>query len=129
MAVVGCLPACKSVVSLIMILPCKPLDRTDMYIRKSVNIRAELVMAYEMYMTFYEKKCIRSMHLRSAATQLSAYSSDPKIDAAFMEEEAQKILRSNGLQGKCQDLYQTCRPFLERLDSMNAHRGIPGRRN
>ena len=53
LTVVGCLPGCKSMVSLIMILMRHPMDR-KLYeeIRKHAG---DLVMAYEMYMTFYEK--------------------------------------------------------------------------
>ena len=53
LTVVGCLPGCKSMVSLIMILMRHPMDE-KLYkeIRKHAG---DLVMPYEMYMTFYEK--------------------------------------------------------------------------
>ena len=49
--VVGCLPACKSLVGLIMILKCRPMDR-KLY-EQIREHQGELDMAYEMYMTFY----------------------------------------------------------------------------
>ena len=52
-SVVGCLPACKALVNLIMILRCRPLDES-LY-RKIREHQGSLVMAYEMYMTYYEK--------------------------------------------------------------------------
>jgi len=52
-AVVGCLPACKSMVSLIMILKCRPMD-AGLY-QKIQEHQGSLDMAYELYMTFYEK--------------------------------------------------------------------------
>ena len=52
-AVVGCLPACKSLVSLIMIFRARPLDAS---VYKKISQHAgKLTMSYEMYMTFYEK--------------------------------------------------------------------------
>ena len=118
MAVVGCLPACKSAVSLIMILKCRPLDET-LY-KKIREHQDRLDMAYEMYMTFYEK----SAYIDAVAVcgnTVAAYSSDPKINAAFMEENAQKIIRKNGYKATVK-IFTDLRPFLERLDSMNAHK-------
>ena len=86
-SVVGCLPACKALVNLIMILRCRPLDES-LY-RKSENV--------------------------------VCYSSDPKIDAAFMGEQAQKIVRKNGYKVTLK-VFTDLKPFLERLDSMNEHR-------
>ena len=51
--VVGCLPACKSMVNLIMILKCRPMD-AGLY-QKIHEHQGSLDMAYELYMTFYEK--------------------------------------------------------------------------
>lgn len=117
-SVVGCLPACKALVNLIMILRCRPLDES-LY-RKIREHQGSLVMAYEMYMTFYEK----SGYIDAAAVcgnTVVCYSSDPKIDAAFMGEQAQKIVRKNGYKVTLK-VFTDLKPFLERLDSMNEHR-------
>lgn len=68
-AVVGCLPACKSMVSLIMIFRAKPVA-PQVYEEISEHA-GRILMSYEMYMTFYEKKWHRSMHLRSVEIRLS----------------------------------------------------------
>ena len=105
-AVVGCLPACKSLVSLIMIFRARPLDAS---VYKKISQHAgKLTMSYEMYMTFYEKSASIDA-FAICGNVVVGYSSDPKINLAFMEQEAQKILR--GLE-----------QFLERLDSMNEHK-------
>ena len=52
-AVVGCLPACKSMVSLIMIFRAKPVA-PQVYEEISEHA-GRILMSYEMYMTFYEK--------------------------------------------------------------------------
>ena len=77
-------------------------------------------MAYELYMTFYEK----SAYIDAAAVcgnTVVAYSSDPKIDASFMETNSQKIIRKNGYKVTVK-IFTDLRLFLERLDSMNDHR-------
>ena len=91
LTVVGCLPGCKSMVSLIMILLRHPMDE-KLYkeIRKHAG---DLVMSYEMYMTFYEK---------------SGY-----LDAV--------AVCGNTVVGYTSDL-RDLKPYLERLDSMNEHK-------
>lgn len=117
-ATVGCLPGCKSLVSLIMILMRRPMDK-KLY-EQIHKHQGELVMAYESYMTFYEK----SAYIDAVAVcgnTVVAYSSDPQIDTEFMAQECQKIVRKNGYKADVKILKEL-RPFLERLDSMNAHR-------
>lgn len=116
--VVGCLPACKSMVGLIMMLMRKPMDK-NLYSQIQEH-EGNLVMAYEMYMTFYEK----SAYIDAVAicgNEVVGYSSDPQIDAAYMAAESQKIIRKNGYKVNVK-IMKDLRPFLERLDSMNEHR-------
>ena len=117
-AVVGCLPACKSLVSLIMIFRAKPVN-ADVY-HKIHEHAGELTMSYEMYMTFYEKSANIDAFAICGNT-VAGYSSDPRIDASFMEKECQKILRGNGFKATVK-IFTRLDPFLERLDSMNAHK-------
>ena len=117
-AVVGCLPACKSLVSLIMIFRAKPVS-ADVY-HKVHEHAGELTMSYEMYMTFYEKSANIDAFAICGNT-VAGYSSDPRIDASFMEKECQKILRGNGFKATVK-IFTRLDPFLERLDSMNAHK-------
>ncbi|MDC7288090.1 hypothetical protein NXH76_09770 [Blautia schinkii] len=116
--VVGCLPACKSLVGLIMILMRKPMDEK---LYKDIHAHeGSLVMSYEMYMTFYEKSAYIDAFAICGNT-VAGYSSDPKIDADFMASEAQKIIRKNGYKVTVK-IFKDLKPFLERLDSMNDHK-------
>lgn len=116
-AIVGCLPGCKSVVDLLMILMRKPMEE-ELY-QKIKSHQGNLTMAYEMYMTFYEKSAyIQAMAV--CGNTVAAYSSDPKIDGSFMADQAQKLIRKNGYKVDVKILTEL-RPFLERLDSMNQH--------
>ena len=117
-AVVGCLPACKSVVSLIMIFRAKPVA-PQVYQEISKHA-GELVMSYEMYMTFYEK----SGYLDAVAVcgnTVVGYTSDPKVDISYLAEQSQKIVRKNGYKVDVKIL-KDLKPYLERLDSMNEHK-------
>ena len=90
-AVVGCLPACKSLVSLIMIFRARQVE-TSVY-RRIHEHAGELTMSYEMYMTFYEKSA--------------------NIDAFAICGNTVKATVK---------IFTRLDPFLERLDSMNAHK-------
>lgn len=117
-AIVGCLPACKSLVNLIMLLRAKPAKQ-EIYEQIKAHAGA-LLMSYEMYMTFYEKSA-RIDAFAICGNIVCGYSSDPNIDAAFMEKESQKIIRGNGYKATVK-IFTDLKPFLERLDSMNEHK-------
>ena len=53
LAVVSSLPGCRSLVNLIMLLRCRSMD-PELY-QEIHDHQGNLTMAYEMYMTFYEK--------------------------------------------------------------------------
>ena len=114
-AVVGCLPACKSLVSLIMIFRCKPVE--PQILHQIQEHAGSLVMSYEMYMTFYEKSAAIDAFAICGNT-VTGFSHDSGIDVHFMEEECQKILRGNGFKANVK-IFTRLPAFLERLDSMN----------
>lgn len=117
-AVVGCLPACKSMVSLIMILMRHPMD-AKLY-EKIRQHQGALTMSYEMYMTFYEKSAYIDAFAICGNTVVG-YSSDAKIDSEFMAQQAQKIIRKNGYKVDVKILKEL-KPYLERLDTMNKNK-------
>ncbi|MCI5902041.1 MAG: hypothetical protein MRZ74_05905 [Blautia sp.] len=116
-AVVGCLPACRSMVNLIMILMRKPMNR-ELY-QKISSHAGKLVMSYEMYITFYEKSSVVDA-FAVCGNEMVGYSSDPKIDISFMTKEIQKIIRKNGYKVNVRIL-KDLKPYLQQLDSLNAH--------
>ncbi len=116
--VVGCLPACRSMVNLIMILMRKPMDE-KIYLEIKRH-SGDLVMSYEMYMTFYENSASIDA-FAICGNEVVGFSSDPKINTEFMAAEAQKIIRKNGYKVNVKIL-KDLRPYLERLDSMNEHK-------
>ncbi|MDO5335966.1 MAG: hypothetical protein Q4E89_00700 [Eubacteriales bacterium] len=117
-ATVGCLPACKSAVGLIMMWMRKSMDKT-LY-EQILAHAGQLVMSYEMYITFYEKNGYIDA-FAVCGNEVVGYTSDASVDAAFMEENIQKIVRKNGYKVNVKIL-KDLRPYLERLDSMNEHR-------
>ena len=117
LAIVGCLPGCRSIVNLIMIGKCHPMDES-LY-REISAYQGNLDMGYEMYMTFYEKNAYIDA-VAVCGNLVVAYSSDPKIDVRFMEENIQKVIRKNGYKAEVH-IFTDLRKYTERLDSMNEH--------
>ena len=115
--VVGCLPGCRSLVSLIMMLKVKPMSREEA--REIEMHQGTLCMGYDLYMTFYEK----SAYINAVAVcgnTVCGYTSDPKADTAYMSENCQKLVRKNGYKVDVK-ISKEKRQFLERLDSMREH--------
>lgn len=118
--VVGCLPACKSLVDMIMIGMRRPMD-AELY-QEIRSHKGDLTMSYEMYMTFYEKSAYIDA-IAICGNTVVGYSTDPGMDVDFMAGEAQKIIRKNGYKVDVKFLKEK-RQFLERMDSMNAHKEL-----
>ena len=117
LCIVGCLPGCRSIVNLIMVLRCHPMDRA-LYDEIKAH-QGDLEMAYEMYVTFYDKNA----YIDAAAfcgNEVVMLSSDPKTDEKYISENVQKVIRKNGYKVTVHVLHDK-RMFLERLDSMNTH--------
>lgn len=116
-AMVGCLPACKSTVGLIMMFMQKPMDAASY--RQIKEHAGDLVMSYEMYLTSYEK----STFVESFAVcgnKVVGYSSRIDGSPQFIEQHVRKILKQNGYKTEVKVMTEL-KPYLERLDYLNAH--------
>lgn len=117
-AVVGCLPACKSAVSTVMAFMQKSLEEEEYH--KISQAAGGLTMVYEMYLTSYEKSGYVDA-FAICGNEVVGYSSSPKTDAKYMGNHVQKILRQNGY-GVNVKVLKELNPYLERLNSLNEHR-------
>ncbi|MCH1983539.1 hypothetical protein MCG98_13280 [Ruminococcus sp. OA3] len=119
-AVVGCLPGCRSMVGLIMMMMQKP-GPGEMTSRIQAHA-GELIMAYELFFTTYEK----SVYVDAAAVcgnTVVCYTKNESRDRAdFIQEHLQKMIRHNGYPVSVRVMTGTIDKFLERLDGMNKNR-------
>lgn len=116
-AIVGCLPACKCMVGMLMMWMQKPMSPADY--REISGRSGQLEMVYELYVTSYEK----SMMLAAAAVcgeEVACYApyAKDKKDTEFMERHIQKLLRANGYRTHVK-IFTERKRFLERMDSLN----------
>ncbi|MDD3217892.1 MAG: hypothetical protein PHC41_02040 [Lachnospiraceae bacterium] len=116
-AVVGCLPACKSMVSLILLIPQKSIPESE-YLEIKEHAK-NLTIAYELFVTGYEKNTYLDA-VAVCGNTIAAYSSQDKTDAAFAENHIQKIIRGNGFKVTVK-IFKNKSQFLERLDSLYDH--------
>lgn len=116
-AVVGCLPGCKSVVGLIMMMMQKPAEKET--IEKIRSHAGNLQMAYEMYFT-KEKDSLMVDAVAVCGYEVIGYTSQAKSRRQIEECELHigKILRANGYKNHVK-IFDQMKPYLDRLDSLN----------
>ena len=114
-AAVGCLPGCRSMVGLVMMWMRKSMDRQTYEEIKAHQGR--LCMAYEIYMTFYEKSAYFDA-FAVCGKNLILYSPQEKLDTAYMIRQIEENLKTAGYR---QDVFIAVsrKTFLERLDQLN----------
>lgn len=116
-AVVGCLPGCKSVVGLIMMMMQKPAEKET--VEKIRSHAGNLQMAYEMYFT-KEKDSLMVDAVAVCGYEVIGYTSQAKSPRQIEECENHigKILRANGYKNHVK-IFDQMKPYLDRLDSLN----------
>ena len=82
-AILGCLPACKSLVGLIMIMMQKSIDTATYEAAKKAN--GNLVSGYELVFTAYEHTTPVNA-LLVCGDQVVCYTPDEKADTAYLEK-------------------------------------------
>lgn len=116
-AVVGCLPACKSMVGLIMVFLVRPMKEADYReIRTHVG---KVLVGYELYITSYDNSefvCAAAVH----GNQIICYSDRLKNPPELLEEHITKLMDQNGYRQKVK-VFTRLEQFTNRLDTMNAH--------
>lgn len=116
-AVVGCLPACKSMVGLIMMFLVKSMKEEDY---REINAHAgKVLLGYELYITSYDNSefvCAAAVH----GSQIICYSDRLKNPPELLEEHITKLMDQNGYRQKVK-VFTRLEQFTDRLDTMNAH--------
>lgn len=116
-AVVGCLPACKSLVGLIMVFLVKPMQESDYReIRKHTG---QVLVGYELYITSYDHSefvCAAAVH----GGQIICYSDRLKNPPEILEDHIAGLMQQNGFKEKVK-VFTRLDQFTARLDSLNEH--------
>lgn len=114
-AVLGCLPASKSAVSMIMNLKVKGCSETG-YKMISNKIGAS-VGAYNLYFTSYDKNYDIS-HVFVKGMTIVAFTENVKIAEAGFEEHIKTVLNRDSIKGVNVKLYKDLEKYLSRIGQM-----------
>lgn len=118
-AIMGCLPASRCAVGMIMMRMQKPVERS---VYEQVEARAgDLTRTYELVLTAYEKNtAIDSLIV--CGYHVVAYSSSEKTDPAYIEKHISKILKGNSFKNDVK-VFTDLGAYLERVSYLAARRG------
>ena len=110
-AILGCLPACKSMVGLIMIMMQKPMDQDKYEAAKKAN--GNLTAGYELVFTAYEHTTPVNT-LIVCGDQIVCYTPDEKTDPSYMEKHITKIMAANGFTNVQVKVMKDFKKYLQR---------------
>ena len=115
-AVLGCLPASKSAVSMIMYLKAKGASKED----KTVigDVIGTLDGYYDLYFTGYQKN-FPTNHLVVTKNSIIAYSSDSKITEKEFNEHMKDILNKERIHDITVKLFTDRDKYINRLKELN----------
>ena len=116
-AVVGCLPGCKSTVGLIMMMMQKPAEKSTV---EQVQAHAgKLLVLYEMFFT-KEQDSLMVDAVAVCGYEVVGYTTHAKSRKQIedCEKHIGKLLRANGYKNHVK-IFDQMKPYLERLDSLN----------
>ena len=114
-AVLGCLPASRSAVNMIMLLKAKGCS-VENY-KKISNRFSEATGAFNMYFTSYDKNYDIS-HVFVKGITMIAFTTDQKMDEAGFEEHIKNILNRDNIKGINVKLYKDLDKYLVRIEQM-----------
>lgn len=117
-AVLGCLPASKVAVGMIMMLMQKSME-PSLYEEIRTHVK-DMTALYETTVSAYEKNMPMPCIVVSGLNVV-CYSADAKVDAPFAEKHIKKILQGNGYRSNVK-VFTDLKLFLRRVDELYANR-------
>lgn len=111
-AIVGCLPACKSLVGLIMMMMQKPMPEEKYLEAKKAH--GNLIGGYDLAVTAYEHTSPVNAFV-VCGNHLVCYTPDEKTDCAYLERHIEKILAINNLSTVQVKVMKDFRQYLQRV--------------
>lgn len=110
-AIMGCLPAARCAVGMVMILIQKPVEET--FYRDMEKRAGNLARAYELVISAYEKNTPID-GLVICGYHVVGYTSSQKADVAFVQKHIQEILKGNGYRSDVK-IFKDVKPFMDRV--------------
>lgn len=117
-AILGCLPACKSAVGMIMILMQKP--PSDELCTKIKEKAGTLTICFDLSITAYEKNTPIVSAVVCGNTVVG-YTESKNADCSFVEKTIRETLKDNGYKVSVK-IFKDLNPYLDRLASLEKNK-------
>ena len=114
-AILGCLPASRSAVGMIMMLMQKPAG--PQISEKTKKAAGKGIALFELCFTSYEKNILVDAVVINGS-QVIGVTGNPKADTAFLEKHIREILKQNGY-SRSVKIFRDQKPFLERAAALD----------
>lgn len=116
-AVLGCLPACKSLVNLIMYLKASGCSKEAK--ERLSKAEGSLSCMYDMYFTSYKENFAIS-HMTVAGKNICGYTEDKKCNVNGCEDHLAAMLKQAGYKELTVKIFTDLNKYCERLHQLNA---------
>lgn len=114
-AVLGCLPACKSMVNFILFL--RADGCSDELHSKLCGYDEKLTVFYDMYFTSYQKNFSIS-HMVLKGNVLCGITENPKCDCNAAEEHLEQMLKQEGINNMTVKIFSQIDKYIDRLSQI-----------
>ena len=114
-AVLGCLPACKSLVNLIIFL--KAEGCSEALENKVSTYDANLLTCYDMYFTSYQKNYAIS-HMALKGNVLCGMTETAKCDCNAAEKHLEQMLSQGGIKNITVKIFDNADKYIDRLSQI-----------
>lgn len=116
-AVVGCLPACKSLIGAIMFLRYKSCSN-EVSIRLD-SISYDLSELYDMVFTSYDKN-YNIAHMVIAGNTICGYTEDSKFDEKSFQTHISNVLKLDGHKNTTVKIFTDLDKYIDRITQLNS---------
>ena len=114
-AILGCLPACKMLVSVIMYCRAKGCSAQS---HEAIALHVHtLAQKYDLYLTSYQKN-FQVSHMAIRSHNLIGLTEDPSFDEKACLDHLQSILKKNGYKDVSIHIYQKPKDYTGRIDEL-----------
>lgn len=114
-AVLGCLPACKSLVNLIIFLKAEGCSEA---LQNEVRVYdGRLLIFYDMYFTSYQKNFAVS-HMALKGNILCGMTETPRCDCNAAEKHLEQMLAQEGIKNITVKIYSSRDKYIDRLSQI-----------
>ncbi len=114
-AVVGCLPACKSLIGVIMFLKHKSMSQANCEKINAVGVN--LPQLYDMVFTTYDKTHVVS-HMVLAGNTVCGFSEQPNFKEKDFQQHIQNVLHTDGYKNVSIKIFTDVDKYVERMKQM-----------